>query len=209
MVDDSFSGGLGKEAHVPGHTPSRFPTPVLVEGKHGTRSGDSCAARTAGQSPGLSIATYETFVSEYVGIDCALGGAALSAYAELNGRVELRSFAEVAAGRTAAWLKSDYLKQFGIPTRMFNAMRVLPEAKIASVREQRELQLDSLQRRIARAQLQNSNVAEQGRGDQVHQKLRRLATLQSRRAYLEADIEQGRGPTVLRVQAPVAQVAHP
>ena len=73
--------------------------------------------------------------------------------------MERRPFAEVAAGRTAASLKNDYLRLFGIPVRMFNAVRVSLEGKIVSVREQQKLQLDSLCRRIARAQRQIGNAA--------------------------------------------------
>ena len=136
--------------------------------------------------------TYQTRVSEYFGIDRALGDAALSAYGELYGRVERKVFAEVAAGRSAASLKTEYLKRYGIPARMFNAVRVSLEGKVASVREQQKRQLDSLGRRIARAQRQIADAAEHGRWDQVHPKRRRLATLQSRLAALEADTETGR-----------------
>ena len=117
------------------------------------------------------------------------GDAALSAYAELYGGVERKLFAEVAAGRSSASLKSEYLKRYGIPARMFNGVRVSLEGKTASVREQQQLRADSLGRRIARAQRQIDGAAERGCWDQVHQKRRRLATLQSRLAALEADIE--------------------
>ena len=140
------------------------------------------------QHPG----TYQTRVSEYVGIDRARGDGALSAYAGLYGRVERKLFAEVAAGRSASSLKSGYLKRYGIPARMFNGVRVSLEGKVASVREQQKLQLDSLGRRIARAQRQIADAAEHGRWDQVHQKRRRLVTLQSRSAALEADAAAGR-----------------
>ena len=116
----------------------------------------------------------------------------MSAYAVLYGRVERKLFAAVAAGKAASSLKSGYLKRYGIPARMFNGVRVSLEGKIASVKEQQKLRLDSLGRRIARAQRQITGAAEHGRWQQVHQKGRRLATLQSRLAGLEADIEQGR-----------------
>ena len=140
------------------------------------------------QHPG----TYQTRVSDYVGIDRARGDAALSAYAELYGRVERKLFAEVAAGRSASSLKSGYLKRHRIPARMFNGVRVSLEGRIASVKEQQKLQLDSLGRRIARAKRQIAGAAERGRWDQVHHKRRRLATLRSRLAALEADTETGR-----------------
>ena len=145
--------------------------------------------RSSRSSP---VATYQTRICDYGGMERAAGDGALSAYAELYGRVERKLFAEVAAGRSAASLKSEYLKRYGIPARMFNAVRVSLEGKVASVREQQKLRLDSLGRRIARAQRQIAGAAEHGRWDQVHQKRRRLATLQSRLAALEDDIEQER-----------------
>ena len=138
------------------------------------------------------MATYQTRICRYRGMERPAGDAALSAYAELYGRVERKLFAEVAAGETAASLKSGYLKRYGIPARMFNGVRVSLEGKVASVREQQKLRLDSLGRRIARAEGQIAEVAERGRWDQVHQKRRRLAILQSRLAALEADTETGR-----------------
>ena len=47
------------------------------------------------------IATYQTRVRDYAGLGRTDGDAALSAYAELYGRVERNLFASVAAGKTA------------------------------------------------------------------------------------------------------------
>ena len=138
------------------------------------------------------VATYQSRVCDYGGMERSAGDGALSAYAELYGGVERKLFAEVAAGKSAVALKSRYLKRYGIPARMFNGVRVSLEGKIASVREQQKLQLDSLGRRIARAQRQIAGAAEHGRWRQVHQKRRRLVTLQSRLAALEDDIAQER-----------------
>ncbi len=137
------------------------------------------------------IATYQTRISEYAGLGRAAGDAALSAYAELYGGVERKLFADVASGRSASSLKSGYLKRYRIPARMFNAVGASMEGKVASVREQQKLRVDSLGRRIARAQRHIAGAAEHGRWDQVHQKRRRLATLQSRLAALESDMETG------------------
>ena len=137
-------------------------------------------------------ATYQTRVREYSGVDREAGDAALSAYAALYGRVERKLFAEVAAGRSASSLKSEYLQRYGIPARMFNGVRVSLEGKVASVREQKKLQLDSLGRRIARAERQIVDVAERERWDQAHQKRRRLANLRHRVAVLEADVAEER-----------------
>ena len=133
-------------------------------------------------------ATYQTRISEYAGVCRAAGDGALSAYAELYGRVQRKLFAEVAAGGTAASLKSEYLKGFGIPARMFNGVRVSLEGKVASVREQQKLQLDSLGRRIARAEKQVSEAERRGCLDQAHQKRRRLSNLKHRLASLDADL---------------------
>ena len=137
------------------------------------------------------MSTYQTRIAVYEGRDRAEGDAALSAYAELYGRVQRKLFADVVAGRSAASLKSDYIKKHGIPARMFNGVRVSLEGKVASVRESQRLQQDSLQRRIDRAQRQVSDAAERGRWDQVHQKQRRLANLRHRLVGLEADIAAG------------------
>ena len=48
---------------------------------------------------------------------------ALSAYAELFGVLRRRLFADVSAGRSSASLKSDYIRRYGMPARVFNAVR--------------------------------------------------------------------------------------
>ena len=159
----------------------------MVLGKRGNRS-----TAGSGSAEKRRPATYHTRVSEYAGADREAGDAALSAYGKLYGRVERRLFAEVEAGRSAASLKSAYLKKYGIPARMFNGVRVSLEGTVASVKEQQKLRLDSLGRQIARAQRQIDGAAGRGRWDQVHQKRRRLGNLGSRLAALEADIEAER-----------------
>ena len=149
---------------------------------------------SAGLTPtqGPRVSTYQTRIADYGSVNRAAGDAALDAYAELYGRVEHKLFADVAADRSASSLKSAYLERYGIPARMFNAVRVSLEGKILSVREQQKLRLDDLQRRIARAERQVSDAAERGRWHEVHQKIRRSANLRHRLAALEADITAGR-----------------
>ena len=137
-------------------------------------------------------ATYQTRIRDYSGIERAVGDAALSAYAELYGQVQRKLFAQVAADRQAASLKSEYLKRYGIPARMLNAVRVSLEGKVASVKEQQKLRSDSLVRQIASAERGIAEVAGRGRRDQVHQKGRRLVNLRDRLMKLEADIATGR-----------------
>ena len=105
--------------------------------------------------------------------------------------MERKLFAEVVAGRSAAALKRDYMREHGIPARLFNAVRVSLDGKVSAVRESQRLRQDSLQWRIARAQRQVSDAAERGRWDQVHQKKRRLANLRNQLVGLEADIAAG------------------
>ena len=93
-------------------------------GRSTTRSGSAGERLTA---------TYHTRVSEYAGTDREGGDAALSAYADLYGRVERRIFADVAAGRSA------------------------------TVKEQQKLGVDSLRRRIARAERQIADASERRR----------------------------------------------
>ena len=136
--------------------------------------------------------TCQTRVSSYAGVDRAGGDAALSAYAELYGRVQRKLFSDVAAGKGATSLKSAYLVRYGIPARMFNGVRVSLEGKVASVREQQHLRVDALRRRIGRAERQVLQAGQGGRPDWVHQKRRRLANLRLRLAGLESDIADSR-----------------
>ena len=141
---------------------------------------------------GPPVATYQTRVSGYVGLDREAGDAALAAYAELYGQVQRKLFAEVAAGRSAAPLKRDYMREHGIPARMFNGVRVSLEGKVSAVRAAQRLRVDSLEWRIAQGERQVAQAEEQGRWQQVHQKRRRLANLKSELAVLQADIAAGR-----------------
>ena len=145
-----------------------------------------------GSSGKPPAATYQARIHSYSGVGRAAGDAALSAYAGLYGRVQRKLFAEMAAGRSAASLKNEYLGRYGMPARMFNGMRVSLEGKVASVKEQQKLRLDSLGRRIAWAEGQIADAAGRSQWDQVHQKRRRLTNLRSRLAELQEDVGAGR-----------------
>ena len=137
-------------------------------------------------------ATYQTRIADYAGVNRSAGDAALSACAELYGQVQRKLFAEMAAGRSAVSLKSTYLERYGIPARMFNAVRVSLQGKAVSVRKGQKLQADSLRRRISRAEKQIVQAEQRGRLGQVHHKRRRLVNLERRLARLEADLAAGR-----------------
>ena len=134
------------------------------------------------------IATYQTRVSGYVGTCHAAGDAALSAYAELYGKVERKLFARMVAGESSAPLKSTYIERYKIPAPLFNAVRVSLDGKVTSVREQQKLRVDVLRRRIARAEREVIRFEGHGRLDRAHQKRRRLANLKHRLSALEADM---------------------
>ena len=138
------------------------------------------------------LGTYQTRISDYGGVNRSEGDAALGACAAVYGRVQRKLFADVAAGNSAAPLKGAYLKRYEIPARMFNAVRVSLEGKVASVQETMALRRESLQRRISRAEREITKAGRRGRRDQVHQKKRRLANLRVRLAALEGDIAEGR-----------------
>ena len=138
-------------------------------------------------------ATYQTRIADYAGVNRSAGDAALSACAELYGQVQRKLFAEMAAGRSAVSLKSTYLERYGIPARMFNAVRVSLQGKAVSVRKGQKLQADSLRRRISRAEKQIVQAEQRGRLEQVHHKRRRLVNLERRLARLEADLLQQGG----------------
>ena len=126
--------------------------------------------------------TYQTRIAGYEGIDRAVGDAALSAYAALYAKVQRKLFAAVAAGGSAVSQKREYIEEHGIPARLFNAARITLDGKVSAVRQSQLLQLDSLRRRVSRAERQIAEAEEQGRWQQVHEKRRRLANLKFRLA---------------------------
>ena len=141
--------------------------------------------------PSPLVSTYQTRIAVYEGRDRADGDAGLSAYGELYGRVQRKLFADVAAGRSAVSLKREYIKEHGLPARMFNGLRVSLDGKVSAVRAAQRLRVDGLERRIAQAERQVAKAEERDWWQQVHQKKRRLANLRSQLAGLEADIAAG------------------
>ena len=79
---------------------------------------------------------------------------ALSAYAELFGVLQRRLFADVSAGHSSASLKSDYIRRYGVPARMFNAIRVTLEGRMSAANESQKLHRQTLGGLIARAEKQ-------------------------------------------------------
>ena len=94
--------------------------------------GSSSPARPVTAGKGLP-ATWQTRISDFAGMGRPTGDALLSAYAELYCKIERKLFSQVAAGRSAPSVKQEYLRRYRIPARMFNAIRVSLEGKVASV----------------------------------------------------------------------------
>ena len=134
---------------------------------------------------------------------------ALSAYAELFGVLQRRLFADVSAGHPSASLKSDYIRRYGVPARMFNAIRVTLEGKMSAASESQKLHRQMLEGLIARAEKQLSSLV--GRATpphKVHQKRRRVANLKHRLRNVLADTDSGRlRQVVLWIEEAVAQSA--
>ena len=128
-------------------------------------------------------ATYQTRIS--------CDDAALSAYAALYGMVQRNLFAEVSSGRSAASMKRGYVREYGIPARMFNAVRVSLEGKVSGARESQLLHAETLKGLVRRAGRELASAGKKGDRHGVHQKMRRLDNLRSRLARVEADVAEG------------------
>ena len=134
--------------------------------------------------------------------------AALSAYAAMYGRVQRRLFAEVSSGRSAASMKRDCVREYGIPARMFNAVRVSLEGKVSGARESQLLHAETLKGLVRRAGRELANAGKKGDSRRVHQKMRRLHNLRSRLASASTRAG-GPGPSVLRRQEAMARPVQP
>ena len=117
---------------------------------------------------------------------------ALTAYAELYGRLERRLFAQVSAGRPSAALKREYLRKYGIPARMFNAVQVSLEGRLPPAQAAQGLHLGTLQGLIDQAEQRLKELVRQGKDFEIHQKKRRLSNLKARLERLKADLATGR-----------------
>ena len=157
---------------------------------HNRKRRRQSADSSAGYIP--QTRSYQTRITVYEGIDRAVGDAALSAYAALYGKVQRKLFAAVAAGGSAVSKKREYIEEHGIPARLFNAVRITLEGKVSAVRESQLLQLDSLRRRVSRAERQVLEAEQGCQWRQVHGKRRRLSNLKFRLSGLEADLAAGR-----------------
>ena len=131
--------------------------------------------------------TYQDRIRSFQSVGLAEGDAALSAYAELFGRVERDLFSRFCAGVSLTSLKNEYLVKYRIPARMFNSLRVPLEGKISAVRESMDRHIESLETRVKRAEGQIAHAVERGNLNAAHQKKRRLSILAGRLVSVLAD----------------------
>jgi IS605 OrfB family transposase len=131
--------------------------------------------------------------------------AALQAWAELMGRAERRLFAlrqGEARGRAVPTatgkdgqpipLKRRLRAEFGLTGRQFNAVERQLEGRIKAIQERRPGLIEESEARIAMARKLVAKLAREGPGSaKLHQKRRRLATLEARQTGLLADEAAG------------------
>ena len=87
--------------------------------------------------------------------------------------------------------KRDRVREYGIPARMFNAVRVSLEGKVSGARESQLLHIETLKGMVRRAGRELASAGKKGDRHRVHQKMRRLDNLRSRLARVEADMAAG------------------
>ena len=118
--------------------------------------------------------------------------AALSACAELHGRVERSLFAAWQTRTCRNEIKREFQVRFGITSRQFNAAKASLEGKVDSIKERRPELIRGAQTRITTAVRLIARLETKSPGsNKLHQKKRRLALLRSRLEQLQADQSAG------------------
>lgn len=117
----------------------------------------------------------------------------LHACADLFAHIGHSLFADICKGKLAHTLKSDYLIKYGITARQFNAIRVKVEGKITSIKELRKREISDLHERIEVLEVKIAKLQKKPwLYFLVHQKKRRLHTLQERLKRLLKDQQEDR-----------------
>jgi IS605 OrfB family transposase len=115
--------------------------------------------------------------------------ALLSAYASLYSKAERTLFARLQADRDLTVLKREFLPEFGITARQFNAMAAELKGKISSIKERRAGLIKEAEQRLARAKKVLKKISDPARH---HQEKRRVIDLQTRLARLQKDHASGK-----------------
>ncbi len=127
----------------------------------------------------------------------AHGERALDAYAQLFCSAERKLFAAFAAGASIDKVKSEFITEFGLTARQFNAISAGLKGKIAGIKERRLGLLDeaklrrkkaaSVVKKLSRVPKDEPREAKSVRLAELHQKKRRLHAIDARLLALQAD----------------------
>lgn len=123
----------------------------------------------------------------------SIQGSILAEYASLHNHVEHSLYAEAARGKAIDKCKSDFLKQFGITARQFNACSVSLKGKIAACREAQKQTIFYLKQKIEHISGQIKHLEKKASKQlAVHQKKRRKEIYIKRLEKAEKDHQQNR-----------------
>jgi len=112
----------------------------------------------------------------------------LESYAALYGKAARTLFSKLRAGKSLAQLKRQFLPKFGLTARQFNSLAAEIRGKISSIKERRSGRINELEHKIERA---TSVLKKITNPFKIHQKKRRLATLEARLSRLTIDHVSG------------------
>jgi IS605 OrfB family transposase len=116
----------------------------------------------------------------------------LTQCAALLSRAQRILYAKTEAGINALSCKKDFIKEFAMTARHFNAIRVSLEGKMESFRKLRALHIKTLDEKIAKLEEVISKLQKRKHQQKLHRKKIRLDRLQAKRARLKNDHEENR-----------------
>src|SRR5580658_9186268 len=106
--------------------------------------------------------------------------------------IERRLFADISAGKIAGDLKSEYLKEYQITARQFNAIRFQIEGKISSIKERQPQLIVEVGSKIQGVLKTIKKLEKKPTSNKLHQKKRLLFNLQQKEKNLKLDQEAGK-----------------
>jgi IS605 OrfB family transposase len=131
--------------------------------------------------------TFETRISQDTATEEILQSAA-----DLFAHIQHRLLADISSGKTSRELKNDYLVCYEITARQFNAIRVQVEGKIASIKQrQPALIAEAKERRASLSKKIKRLIKKKADPNLIHQKQRRLRTLERKLEKLQEDRKNG------------------
>jgi len=116
---------------------------------------------------------------------------ALNAYADLFCKIERKLFVALYIKKLPLNdTKRQFLKQFQITSRQYNAIKVQLEGRVSSIKERKPDLIEALKIKIQKAEKVIEKLA--SKPFKQHQKKRRLAILKNKLSVLEHDLSTGR-----------------